>query len=92
MSGQKCPAVRSTSASTSRGSVGDPTQKKAKRQVSVATFEKWQRNFDREQQTLAWLRCDVDQKDRGLVALLWCSACRQLKCNICSMKTTLRHG
>ena len=29
----------------------DSIAKKAKRQVSISTFEKWQRNYDREYQT-----------------------------------------
>ena len=57
----------------------DPSSeaKKAKCQISVSTFEKWQRNFDRDHQTLTWLNCDKDKRDRGLVALLWCSVCRE---------------
>ena len=50
--------------------------KRAKRQVSVATCEKWQREFDREYQSLLWLRYDVDKADRSLVATLWCEVCR----------------
>ena len=44
------------------GSLGESSScsKRLKRQVTVATCEKWQREFDRDYQTLLWLRCDVD--------------------------------
>ena len=60
--------------------------KKAKRQVTLTTFEKWQRNLDAQHQTLTWLKCDKDAKDKNLVSLLWCSACREFKEKICSRK------
>ena len=80
MSGRKHPSVRLSqqifpSANTSSSSPTTPA-KKAKRQVAVSTFEKWQRNYDRDHQTLSWLRCDTDKADRNLVALLWCSVSR----------------
>ena len=31
--------------------------------VSVTTFEKWQRNFNSECETLTWLRCDTKKED-----------------------------
>ena len=37
-------------------------------------------------QTLTWLQCDKDRDDRGLVSLLWCSACREFQDRICSLK------
>ena len=52
----------------------------------MSTFEKWQRNYDHDHQTLSWLRCDTDKADRNLVALLWCSVCRNYQDKICSMK------
>ena len=54
--------------------------------VNVSTFKKWQRNNDREHQMLTWLRCDKDKQDNSLVALLWCSACREYQSRIRSMK------
>ena len=61
----------STAASTSQDSA-----KKAKRQVSVLTYKKWQTNYNQEYQTLSWLRCDVNEHDKSLVGLLWCAVCR----------------
>ena len=73
------------STSTSSSSETELT-KQPKHQVAVSTFEKWQCNYDREHQTLKWLRCDTDKCDKGLVAFLWCAACRQYEGKICSMK------
>lgn len=76
-----------SSSSTSSCDTSDAcSTKKAKRQVSVSTFEKWQRNFDRDHQTLTWLRCDKDHQDWDLVALLWCAVCREFQNKICGMK------
>ena len=88
MSGRKRPCARSSFfPSESASSSGDAApEKKAKRQVAVSTFEKWQRNYDQEHETLTWLKCDTDKQDRGLVAVLWCSACRVYESRICSMK------
>ena len=64
----------------------DSIAKKAKRQVSISTFEKWQRNYDREYQTLTWLKCNRDERCRDLVQSLWCSVCKEYEQRICSMK------
>ena len=58
----------STAASTSQDSA-----KKAKRQVSVLIYKKWQTNYEQEYQTLSWLRCDVDEHDKSFVGMLWCA-------------------
>ena len=52
------------------------SSKAAKRQVTNSTFEKWQRQFDREYQMLSWLRCDLD-RDKVHVATLWCEVCKK---------------
>ena len=71
----------STAASTSQDSA-----KKAKRQVSVLTYKKWQTNNEQEYQTLSWLRCDVDERDKSLVGLLWCAVCRRFEERIRGVK------
>ena len=58
-----------------QGSSGSEA-KKGKRQVTLATFHKWQKQYEREHRTLSWLRCDVDSRDKSLVQILWCDACR----------------
>ena len=68
----------------------DGTAKKAKLQVAIWTFEKWQSNYDKEHQTLIWLRCNADTHDKDLVAVLWCSAYREYKNMIYSMKDYLQ--
>ena len=73
------------SASAAASASQDPA-KKAKRQVSVATFKKWQTNYEQEYQSLTWLRCDVDQRDRSLVGLLWCAVCRRFEERIRGVK------
>ena len=48
--------------------------KKVKHQVGVSTFEKWQREFEREYQRYA-----KDEANRSLVATLHCEVCRRFK-------------
>ena len=47
--------------------------KKAKCQIGVSTFEKWQREFEQEYQSLLCLRCDKDEANRLLVATVKCA-------------------
>ena len=46
------------------------TAKKVKRQLTIATFEKWQRLYEQEHQTLTWLRCKRDRNDSTVVVIL----------------------
>ena len=85
MTDRKRPAPVALERPRFSGSSGG-TAKKAKRQVAISTFEKWQLNYDREHQTLTWLKCDRDTRDKDVVALLWCSACREYQGKICSLK------
>ena len=71
-------------ASSSHGKT-PASEKKAKRQVGMSTCEKWQREFDREYQSLLWLRCDKDEANRSLVATLYCKVCRQFEDRIRGM-------
>ena len=64
---------RSISSSAS-SSGSQPRQ--AKRQVSVATFQKWQSQQEKEHETLTWLRCDKQQR---YVESLWCETCRRFQ-------------
>ena len=54
----------------------------SKRQETVTTCEKWQREFDRDYQTLLWLRYDLDTANRLLVDTLWCEVCRTYQARI----------
>ena len=50
--------------------------KQAKRQVTVATFRKWQTQQEKDYKTLSWLRCDKQNK---FVEKLWCATCRKFE-------------
>lgn len=51
-----------------------PPRKKAKRQVTLATFNKWKSEHEKHHQTLAWLRCESNKTH---VVSLWCGVCRK---------------
>lgn len=61
----------------------DNQAKKPKRKVSVATFQTWQKQEEKEHQTLSWLRCD---KQQNHVTSLWWQACRKFEKNIRGVK------
>ena len=56
----------------------------------MATFQKWQKQFECEHATLSWLRFDKDKLDKSLVGLLWCDACRTHESKITGMKNFSR--
>ena len=60
--------------------------KKAKRQVTIATGKKWKMQYDREYQSLTWLKYDGDDQDKMLVKVLRCSACMKFDSSIHRMK------
>ena len=62
------------------------TAKKVKRQLTVATFEKWQRLYEQEHQTLTWLRCKRDRSDSTVVESLFCEVCKTFEDNIHGMR------
>lgn len=65
-------ASKRSMGTSANGSGSQPKQRK--RQVSVATFQKWQSQQEKEHKTLSWLRCDKQQKH---VETLWCATCRR---------------
>ena len=69
--------------------VAGPSKKASKRQVTKATFDKWQQEFEREHQTLSWLRCDL-QQDKRLVASLYCAVCKTYEDSLQSLKSFSR--
>ena len=68
------------------GAIAVPTTKNTKRQVSLETFKKWQRSYEREYASLSWLHCDPDNEDKSLVSLLWCALCRKYQAKIAGHK------
>ena len=76
MTGRKRPAAWALEHLSSSGS----TANKAKCQLTISTFEKWQCDYDKEHQTL---ECNADTQHRDLIGVLWCSACREYKSKTC---------
>ena len=68
-------SLASSSKSLASSSSSSSGSKIARRQVTVATFEKWQRQFDSDHQSLLWLRYMKDRSDSSLVSTLWCDVC-----------------
>ena len=71
-------------------SSSNDTSKKAKRQVTMHSFEKWQRELDCEHHTLDWLPCERNESDHSLVATLWCDVCRKNEDRIRGMRNFSR--
>ena len=70
---------------------GDASKaKQLKRQVSKETFHKWQRTYEREHQSMVWLRAEMDDQDKSLVSALWCVVCRKHETRICGPKNFSR--
>ena len=64
--------------------------KQPKRQVSKDTFLKWQRNYEKEHQSMTWLRASMDQQDKSVVSTLWCVVCREYENRICGYRNFSR--
>ena len=71
-------------------SSGASKTKQSKRLVSKDTFQKWQRTYEKEHQSLTWLRAEMDGQDKFLVSTLWCAVCRQYETRICGHKNFSR--
>ena len=64
--------------------------KQPRRQVKHDTFLKWQRNYEKDHQSLAWLRADRDTNDKSLVSTLWCAMCRKYESQISGQRNFSR--
>ena len=42
---------------------GSSASKKSRRQISLSTFTQWQTRYDREFQSMSWLKCKTDPQD-----------------------------
>jgi hypothetical protein len=62
------------------------SSKTAKRQVSLETFKKWQRTYEKDYRSLSWLRCDTDNDSKLHVSILWCLLCRKYENKIAGHK------
>ena len=65
-------------------SSSDKSLKKEKCQITLTTFNKWQVQFNRDNNSLCWLRCETN--NNALVEKLWCRACRKYESYITGMK------
>ena len=79
MAGRKRHGTRTSEKdlSTASSSSSATGTKKDKCQITVSTLEKWQQKYDKEHQTLSWLKCEKDKANKSLVALLLCSVYRE---------------
>ena len=62
----------------------DKSPKTPRRQISLVTFNKWKVQFDRDYDSLSWLRCETS--DNMVVENLWCHACRKYESTITGLK------
>ena len=50
-----------------------------RRRVNFETFRKWQRECDKDYQTLIWLSCQTDMDGGKVVDKLTCTACQKFE-------------
>jgi len=81
---RSCSSDLSSGSNSERDITGDmdiseqsSTSKKPKRQLTVAKFKKWQRNYKRDYQCLSWLRCTTVKEDSRMVQSLFCEMCKR---------------
>ena len=84
----KCARKRNTAVGSSDGS----KTKWLKRQVSKETFLNWQRIYEREHQSMVWLRADMDDQDRSIVSTLRCVVVESTKLGCVGSNTAPQHG
>ena len=82
---RKTTAMGSSSSGTSKS-------KQSKRQASKEMFLKWQRTYEKEYQSMGWLRAEMDDQDKSLVSTLWCVVCWQYENKLCGIKTSQWYG
>ena len=77
--GSKRSYCSNSSTSPSPSSDSQSSVKRTRRQVRVTTFKQWQSTYEREYQTLTWLRCKTDDLSPSLVDTLTCSVCQKFE-------------
>ena len=80
MAGIKCVLTATTSASSAKNS---------RRQLTIGTFVKWQREHNKDLQTISWLHCDTDEKGTHVVTLN-CCICKRYEEKLVSLKNFRR--
>ena len=48
--------------------IGRRNPKESQHQVTKVTFDKWQRDYNGDHETLCWLRCELDRESQSHVA------------------------
>ena len=61
---------------------GSSASKKSRKQISLPTFKHWQTKYDREFQSMSWLKRKTDPQDSSLVDVLLCSVCQKYESSI----------
>ena len=59
------------------------------------TFQKWQRSYEKDHQSMVWLRAHMDAQDKSLVSTLWCAVCQKYESQLTGHKnfsTAWIHG
>ena len=72
------------------GATAGSSSKQPKRQVRSDTFLKWQCAYEKDHQSMVWLRAEMDAQDKSLVSTLWCVVCRKYESQICGQKNFSR--
>ena len=80
----------SSCSSSGSGTNDDESTKKQKCHITLATFNKWQGQYNSEHDTLLWLCWDKDRSDKRLIVCLWCNICRKYEKRITSLKNFSR--
>ena len=65
--------------------VSQTAAKKTKRTVSLPTFRKWQRELNKEYDSVVWLKCEQDGAT-GTVVAMFCEVCRKYEDKIQSLR------
>ena len=62
------------------------SKRQCSRQLTKSTFQKWQISYEKEHQTLTWLKCELDHYKVSVVSLS-CTVCKKYESKICSLKS-----
>ena len=73
----------------STAEVAGPSKKSSKCQVSKATSDKWQQEYEQDHQMLTWLHYDLDRDKRHMVSL-YCGVCHKYEASFQSLKNFTR--
>ena len=78
-------STRKRKTAVESSSSGASKMKQSKRQVSKDTFHKWQQTYEKEHQSMTWLRAEMDGQDKSLVSTLWCAILQHSCYCVCCM-------